>query len=242
LPDVLLADATRLAATDTARQRQRLEELLRLAPGSDAGVRARKVLAVRAAAASREVADLTAPLDSLQALGAGQAADAADSAVRAILRIKAWVDSAPPGSPRGDLRRFLAAETARDGLKAPALAVNLFGSIPEGWPTSPYAAKAWLAARQLTNDTTAVLAYEESPYLAVLRGGDPTIFTQLEDSLARFAAAELRTPRERVGDGPAAGRPRPGGGQVAPAPGTPRQPARGARGQQQRGRRVEDLP
>ena len=243
LPEFLLADATRLAAIDTARQHARLDQLLVLAPGSDAGMRARAMLAVRRAAASREVADLQVALDSLEAVGSGQVAGAADSAARAIRRITAWVDSAPPGAPQGDMRRFLAAETARDVLRAPALAVNLFSGIPAGWPASPYAAKAWLAARQLTGDTTTVLAYEDSPYFAVLRGGDATEFTQLEDSLARFASTELRAPREGgVYDGPAAGRPRPGGGQVAPAAGAPRQPARGARGQPQRGRRVEDLP
>jgi hypothetical protein len=242
LPEFLMADAARLAATDTARQRARLEELVLLAPGSDAGVRARTTLALRAVATSREVADLPPALDSLESLGAGQAADAADSAARAIRRITAWVDSAPPGAPQGDMRRFLAAETAREVLRAPALAVNLFGSITEGWPASPYAAKAWLAARQLNGDTTTVLAYQDSPYLAVMRGGDATAFAQLEDSLARFASTELSVPRDGAYDGPQVGRPQPGGGQVAPGTGAPRQPARGARGQQQRGRRVEDLP
>lgn len=242
LPAYLLADANRLASVDTARQRARLEQLLQLAPGSDAGVRARTVLALRATAESPDVASLRVAADSLDALAQGPGT-AADSALRAIGRITAWVDSAPPGAPQGDLRRFLAAETARDVLQARALAANLFGSIPEGWPSSPYAAKAWLAARQLTGDSASALAYEDSPYLAVLRGGDAAQYAQLEDSLARFARAELSSTGGRADDGPTrAARPRPGGGQVTPGQPAPRQPARGARGQPQRGRKVEDLP
>ena len=66
-----------------------------------------------------------------------------------ITQLQRLMDSTAPGEPRGDMRRFLAAEYARDTLDARPLAASIFESIPQGWPESPYAAKAWLAGRQL---------------------------------------------------------------------------------------------
>ncbi len=240
VPEALLADATRLAAVDTVAAQARMEQLLQLAPASSAGIRARREVALDAASRSTEVSDLVVVLDTLAELGTATPGTAADSVERAIRRITTWVDSAPPGAPQGDLRRFLAAELARDVVHAPELAVQLFQGIPEGWPDSPYAAKAWLAARQLTGDTAWAPTYEGSPYLAVLRGGDASQYAALEDSLARFARAELVPPRPRPGAGTAGARARPGAAPATQAPGA-RRPTQGAR-PQPRGRQVEELP
>jgi hypothetical protein len=100
-----------------------------------------------------------------------------------------------PGSPQGDLRLFLAAEAARDSLQAPRLAEGMFLRIFNGWPESPYAPKAVLAAQQLNPswaDSARVLLearYIDSPYLAMIRGEDVPAYRQLEDSLGAFAAA-----------------------------------------------------
>ena len=121
-----------------------------------------------------------------------------------------------PGSPQGDLRLFLAAEAARDSLLAPRLAEGLFLRILTGWPDSPYAPKAILAAQQLNpawaDSARALLEgrYLDSPYLALIRGEGGPAYRQLEDSLGAFAAA---------GSAPV-GRPRPG------APGRPGAPSR----------------
>lgn len=86
------------------------------------------------------------------------------------------------------MRLFLAAEFARDSLQAPALAATLFDSIPAGWPESPYAAKAWLAGRQLSGDTMdAGGRFNTSAYMQALRGENSDAYSHLEDSLATFA-------------------------------------------------------
>jgi hypothetical protein len=72
---------------------------------------------------------------------------------------------------------FLAAEVARDSLRAPALALTLFRSIPASAPASPFAPKALLAAGLLAPDSAGAFrarldsAYASSPYAAVVDGG-----------------------------------------------------------------------
>ncbi|HEX6643851.1 MAG TPA: hypothetical protein VF037_04195 [Gemmatimonadales bacterium] len=109
----------------------------------------------------------------------------------AIDEIGRVVDSTPPGTPQGDMRTFLAAELARDRLGAPKLAAQLFARVPDGWPESPYAPKAMLAAAQLLGDTLLARAaearYPESPYLLASGGAYQTL-RALEDSLGAFAA------------------------------------------------------
>jgi hypothetical protein len=110
-------------------------------------------------------------------------------------------DSSLPGSPQGDLRLFLAAETARDSLLAPRLAEGIFLRILNEWPDSPYAPKAVLAAQQLNPawaDSARTLLegrYIDSPYLAMIRGEEGSDYRQLEDSLGAFAAASLAPAR-----------------------------------------------
>jgi hypothetical protein len=136
-------------------------------------------------------------------------------------------------TPRGDLRLFLAAEAARDSLRAPALAEGLFRRIVDDYPNSSYAAKVVLAIQQLDStwaDSARGLLegrYLDSPYLAVIRGEASEEYRQLEDSLGAYAATLAvkppaagvrRTPALREDDVKDEPRRRP------PAPGTSRVP------------------
>jgi hypothetical protein len=186
------ADATRLAAVDTVRQRQRYEDIILLAGPGEFADRARFDMARMRIRAADSMADLAATLQVMQAIAAtdGSVAGALAPLRNQIQQLQLLMDSTAPGEPRGDMRRFLAAEFARDTLEARPLAASLFESIPQGWPESPYAAKAWLAGRQLTGDTTdAGGHFSSSPYMAVLRGEEGATYAQLEDSLANFARA-----------------------------------------------------
>ncbi len=71
------------------------------------------------------------------------------SSAQSVGSILAAGDSGAAGAAQADLRLFLAAETARDSLAAPALAASLFRTIVEIMPDSPYAPKAILAGRTL---------------------------------------------------------------------------------------------
>jgi hypothetical protein len=102
-------------------------------------------------------------------------------------------DSAAAGGSLADLQLFLAAETARDSLAAPALAVSLFRTIIERLPDSPYAPKAILAGHALDpawGESVLPLLeerYAASPYVALVRGEEPYGYRELEDSLQIFA-------------------------------------------------------
>jgi hypothetical protein len=105
--------------------------------------------------------------------------------------------------PQGDLRLFVAAETARDTLQAPALAASIFRQLVETWPDSPYAPKALLAGRALDprwgEQVLPLLGerYAASPYLAFLRGEEPYGYRELEDSLQSFTAAQATAQARR---------------------------------------------
>ena len=157
------------------------------------------------------LSDLTTMLDAMQQVAAS------DGAVNGALvplrmqvqHLQLLMDSTSPGEPMGDMRSFLAAEYARDSLVARPLAASIFASIPRGWPESPYAAKAWLAGRQLTGDTLdAGGQFDGSPYMAVLRGEEGTTYAQLEDSLATYARvlAAASAPKAAPGGRGPAGR------------------------------------
>ena len=91
------------------------------------------------------------------------------------------------------LQLFLAAETARDSLAAPALAASLFRTLVEGLPDSPYAPKAILAGQALDpvwGESVLPLLEERyafSPYVALARGEEGYGYLELEDSLQVFA-------------------------------------------------------
>jgi hypothetical protein len=200
------ADATRLATVDTALQRQRYEDIIRRAGSGGVAGRARFDLARMRIRAADSMPDLEAALTDMQALAESDASVASTLVPLRyqIQQLQRLMDSTAPGEPRGDMRRFLAAEFARDTLDARQLAATIFTSIPPGWPESPYAAKAWLAARQLTGDTTSADGrFSASAYMAVLRGEDAAGYAQLEDSLATFARslATASSPQPARGDG-----------------------------------------
>jgi hypothetical protein len=116
-----------------------------------------------------------------------------------VIEVHAAAMSVTPQTPQGDLRLFLAAESAREVLDAPRLAETIFRRISEQWPLSPYAPKAILAAQQLNPDWTDSARtlldeqYSGSPYLATVRGYDSPEYRQLEDSLGAFAASLVVT-------------------------------------------------
>jgi len=203
----LLDDGTRLASVDTARATQRFLEAGRVGAGTESGERAQLYLIQVELARVREPSEL-APLDSalrrLTRPGTGAASEVRELQLL-IGRVRSQSDSIQPGSPQGDLRLFLIAESARDSLQAPLLAAGLFRRIAEGWPESPYAPKALLAGQQLDSvwaDTARVLLsehYSDSPYLAYVRGEDAAAFRQLEDSLRAFAAAAPVRAEPRAG-------------------------------------------
>ena len=74
---------------------------------------------------------------------------------------------------------FLAAEVARDSLRAPVLAARLFLRIPENAPRALLAPRALIAAALLEPDSADAYRarvrdrYASSPYAMLLRGGDP---------------------------------------------------------------------
>lgn len=183
-------DAARLATVDTALQRQRYQDIIQVFGTGTYADRARFDMTRMGVYTADSMSDLAAVLQAMQTLAAG------DGTVNGMLvplrmqieHLQRLMDSTAPGEPQGDMRSFLGAEFARDSLLARPLAATIFASIPQGWPESPYAAKAWLAARQLTGDTLdAGGRFNGSPYMAVLRGEEGANYAQLEDSLATFA-------------------------------------------------------
>jgi len=202
----LLEDGLRLLAVDTSKARARLREAASVS-GKVAAGRAHLELVrldLRSVGASE---DLPPFIERLKRLATEHPASTASltylgASVSGVLA----ASRTPPGAPLGDLRVFLGAEAARDTLAAPLLAQALFRSIPDGWPYSPYAPKAILAAQQLDSvwsDSAMVLLEERylgSPYLALVRGEATPEFRQLEDSLGAFAA-RLAPPAQRAPGG-----------------------------------------
>jgi hypothetical protein len=196
----LYDDAVRLAASDSAASMARLRDAASVPGRVDGAERARLALLRRSLSRARTLDDLAPHVDSLAALVQRGSAAAGDAGLLAtpITRLRALPDSAPAGSPQGDLRFFLGAETAREELQAPALAANLFRQLAVQWPASPYAPKAFLAAQMLDPEdgasaqATLDSLYPASPYLAMLRGEEAPGYQALEDSLQAFALSQFR--------------------------------------------------
>jgi hypothetical protein len=219
---LLLEDGLRLASVDSARAEARLRQAAEVDSVGEAGERARlrlTRLSLSRATSVSELPPLAKELDQrirrqgVLAVEAGQLRES-------VGRILAASDSASAGAAQADLRLFLAAETARDSLAAPALAASLFRSIVETTPDSPYAPKAILAGRTLDpvwGESAVPLLetrYAGSPYVAYLRGDEPYGYRELEDSLQGFAFGLGGPSRAR----------RPG---VAPDDSLPRRPGAG---------------
>ena len=191
----LYDDAVRLAAVDSAASLRRLSDAAAVPGNAEGAARARLELLRRTLGRSRTLEELPPYADSLTGLAKGGSAAAGEAGILAatIARLRLLPDSAPPGVPQGDLRFFLGAEDARDVLRAPALAANLFRQLAVQWPESPYAPKALLAAQLLDPEDGASAQarldslYPGSPYLAMVRGEEAPGYQALEDSLQAYA-------------------------------------------------------
>ncbi|HEY7613224.1 MAG TPA: hypothetical protein VH764_09540 [Gemmatimonadales bacterium] len=192
---MLYDDGVRLLAVDTARGAARLREVAALHEPPEYAARAQLALIrqrLSSVTSAPELGPLVAELDARAAARTTVSSEAA--MVRDMVkRVQLAVDSASAGAARSDLQLFLAAETARDSLAAPALAASLFRAIVEGLPDSPYAPKAILAGKALDpgwGESVLPLLEERyalSPYVAMTRGEEPYGYRELEDSLQTFA-------------------------------------------------------
>ncbi len=198
----LLQDAQRIETRDRAAAERRYQQAESLDSASETGSAAR---AARARILARDAASV-ADLDRITALlsaDTGAAASFASQQLAMNVGIVLSADSALNARlDQSDMRGFLAAEVARDQLRAPSLAVRLFQRVAETWPESPYAAKAVLAGLLLAPGDSAARArldsmYQLDPYVLAVRGGDPPGLRALEDSLAAFSA-QLRAARDSI--------------------------------------------
>lgn len=210
----LLADGARFT-DDPARARARFELVRNQTDAAEAAATARLEL-IRLDMRSVDAPEQLGPLlDALaKEMAESPLGPQAEMLHRSIEQVASAVDSSAPGSPAGDMRIFLAAEAARDRLVAPRLAATLFRRIATGWPQSPYAPKALLAAAALAGDTLlaaeAETRYPTSPY--VLAVGDTAMASlrALEDSLGAFAdSMRVRPPAPATAPRPAGARPGP---------------------------------
>lgn len=192
---MLYEDGIRLMPLDTARGGARLREVAALPEPPEYVERARLALTrqwITKTSSPAELRRITGDLDERVASRTTAASEAA--VVREFVsRVLTAADSAAAGGSQADLQLFLAAETARDSLAAPALAVSLFRTIVERLPDSPYAPKAILAGHALDpawGESVLPLLeerYAASPYVALVRGEEPYGYRELEDSLQIFA-------------------------------------------------------
>jgi tetratricopeptide (TPR) repeat protein len=192
---LLLDDGLRLATLDPARAEARLRQAAQVDSAGPTGERAQLLLTRLRLSRATSVADLAPIAKELDARVQRRGAMAAEAApIRELVaRVMRASDSASAGAAQSDLRLFLAAETARDSLAAPALAASLFRTIVESTPESPYAPKAILAGKALDPVWGASALplleqrYANSPYVAFLQGVEPYGYRELEDSLLSFA-------------------------------------------------------
>jgi tetratricopeptide (TPR) repeat protein len=202
---LLLEDGQRLVGSDTGRAAARFREAIKVEASSDAAGRANLELIRMDLRGAAQPEDLPPAVQKLQGLASrhptlSSAASQLGATAAGVLAAAAVT----PETTQGDLRLFLAAESARDTLAAPRLANALLHRILNQWPSSPYAPKAILAAQQLDStwtDSARVLLegpYVDSPYLALIHGEATPAYRQLEDSLGAYAAT-LVPPRSAPG-------------------------------------------
>lgn len=191
-----LEDAGRRLPTDRAAALQQLLATERIAPQSEAAVDARLRRARLLLGAVRVPESLDTVILALRGTGDETAGppSSADQLLMAAEVVSRTADSVDLGTPQGDLMLFLAAEVARDSLRAPELAARLMRRVAEEWPESPYAPKALLALISLDRGTASGVRsdletlYGASPYVAVAYGLMDSTYHVLEDSLGTFAA------------------------------------------------------
>jgi hypothetical protein len=192
---MLYEDAVRLAPRDTARAMARLREVAALPEPPEYVERARLALTRERIAQVASVEELRPIVADLNQRAASRSTAASEATVVRgfVSQIMSAADSAAAGAARADLQLFLAAETARDSLDAPALAVSLLRTVVESLPDSPYAPKAILAGHALDpvwGESVLPLLderYALSPYVALVRGEEGYGYRELEDSLQVFA-------------------------------------------------------
>jgi tetratricopeptide (TPR) repeat protein len=204
---LLLDDGLRLESVDTVRAAGRFRDAIAVGKNENAVARANLELLrldLRRISRPEELGPLASKLRSLSQRSKTVSDETSQLSTR-VGEVQLAGSSVTPETVQGDLRLFLAAESARDSLVAPHLAETLFRRIPDQFPTSAYAPKAILAAQQLNSawaDSARALLeerYFDSPYLAMIRGEESPEYLQLEDSLGVFAAALLtRKPAERA--------------------------------------------
>jgi tetratricopeptide (TPR) repeat protein len=225
----LLEDGIRLASTDTARAGARLREVVSIGGHNDAAGRASLQLILLDLRHARRVEDLPPVVEALKSVSERFETVTHESTLLGgtVGGIHTAATSVTWETPRGDLRLFLAAEAARDSLRAPALAEGLFHRILDDYPNSSYAAKVVLAVQQLDStwaDSARGLLegrYLNSPYLAVIRGESSEEYRQLEDSLGAYAATlAVKSPAPGVRRTPTVREDRDKPRRRPPAPGT----------------------
>jgi tetratricopeptide (TPR) repeat protein len=194
---LLLEDGLRLVRTDTARATIRFREAVSLggttAPAGQASLALVRLDLTRADG-PEDLDPIGATLKSVGSRFTAVSGEVTQLGA-AIGEVHTAADSVTAETPQGDLRLFMAAESARDSLRAPRLAQFLWRRVVDTWPASPYAPKAILAAQQLdptwADSARALLEerYLDSPYLAMIRGDVDPAYRQLEDSLGAYAAS-----------------------------------------------------
>ena len=195
---LLISDGDRrLGRGDFDVAAARYEQAAASLPAADGGlarVRGVRVLAARAASAG----DLSAVIAALTrlsrpekegGLGGGVGAAEAQSLLDLVVRVS--TTSGAVGAT------FRSAELARDSLRAPRLAGQLFLDLAATDSGSLFAPKALVAALALLPDRhdsiVAVLdhRYAASPYTRAFRGEANVAYAALEDSLARELGIEV---------------------------------------------------
>jgi tetratricopeptide (TPR) repeat protein len=231
----MLDDGIRLAPSDSARAAARFRQAISIGKNSDAAGRASLQLVLLDLHRAKRPEDLPTLVAALKRVSDGFESVAYDATQlsASVAGVHAAATTVTWETPRGDLRLFLAAESARDSLRAPALAAGLFHRILEDYPNSSYAAKVVLAAQRLDStwtDTARGLLegrYLTSPYLAVIRGEWSEDYRRLEDSLGAYAATLAPTQPRPTGVRRAPvvrAEPDEKPGRRPPAPGTSRVP------------------
>lgn len=211
---LLVADGVRLLPVNADSGLARLRAAAAANPVTDNSLLARLTIARYLLGQAETVPALETARPELTPLSefGGVSAIAALNYLRVLDRAQRYLDSVPPGAPRGDLATFMLAESIRDGLPAPRVAAQLFASIPTYWPESPYAPKALLALAGLQPDNAEMIihamecVYPGNPYLLLAEGEVTPAVLALEDSLQNYtggAGAGQRAPGARRAPPPA---------------------------------------
>jgi len=199
---LLLADGTRLLATDPDSGVARLRAAGAAVPVTDASLTARLRIAEYVIGQADTLSGLERAREELTSLSevGGRSSIQAIQYLNILDRVRNYADSISPGAKEGDLATFVTAEAVRDGLPAPRIAGELFATVPTWWPASPYAPKALLALAALepmqADSIFRVLegAYPDSPYLLLVRGDVTPAVLALEDSLQAYSGGGVAQP------------------------------------------------